>query len=429
MTTEAFCRHSHISGSEKSFEPCHWGFDAANWAKYIRLHHLAENNQESIDRFYSFIKAHHSQQHHQQQLQSEDTLEDNLEVLAKQSMISAPLSALAVQLLAAQHAQQQQQQQHFHGSASTSSGINNNHGVVSAPSSLPTSSFIPPPLPSTSTLSTTSGIGGSAQQHQQSPAISNNTNPLSHLLPLLQLQQSLGSNAPQQQQQVLAQLQALFNNNQQQQQQPQAASSNPGAALLAAFQQQQQQKQFELTLNSLRNAGRLPDHLMDESDIPRKRAHTISEMPSSSSSMAAVRPKQDDFSLSSIGFGMLQSDQQLIAILSELTENETYRRVTDLINLSIAQRVQPIADDNSRLRKENQKLQEELQAKNDLLARIAAAGIQQQQQQQQRHFSSTPSSMIPGSSTSHLHQNLHHLQQQQPPQIAEQDSDIEIDEQ
>lgn len=117
-------------------------------------------------------------------------------------------------------------------------------------------------------------------------------------------------------------------------------------------------------------------------------------------------------------------DQQLMSILNQLTDGETYRRVTDLINLSLAQRVQPIADDNSRLRKENQKLQEELQLKNDVLARIAAAGLQQQPR---NHFPSTALSMIPGSSSSHLHNNLHH--QQHPPQIAEQDSDIEIDEQ
>jgi hypothetical protein len=409
MTTEAFCRHSHIISSSSSEQPlCHWGFDAANWSKYIRLHQLAENDQESSDRFYSLLKNCSLEQQ-----QQEDTIEDNLEVYAKKSMISAPFSALAAQLLAQQQ-QFQAQQQH----ASTSSSVAG-YGGVPQSSSLPTSSFIPPPSSVASSLAQSSTVGSSAssstvpqQSHginlqQSSPvaaAAVPNLNQLSQLLPLLQQQQS---------QQILAQIQTLMSQQQQQQQQ------TPLNAILAYVQQhQQQQQQFQTTLNALRNGATAAVNSTDESDIPRKRAHTISD-PSS-----IIRAKSDDFSLSSISFGMLSSDQQLMSIISQVIEGEGYRRVTELINLSIAQRVQPIADDNSRLRKELQKAQDELKVKNDILARIAAAGLHHQQSNNFPTIT-TPSALIPGSSSSSHHHNLHH--QQHPLQIVEQDSDIEID--
>jgi hypothetical protein len=418
MTTESFCRHSHISPSETTVSLCHWGFDAANWSKYIRLHQLVESDQESANRFYSLIKSSNNFE------QQEDTLEDNLEVYAKkQPMISAPLSALAAlaQL-------QNQQQQQFQASQQPSSsaivaapvvGVHGNNGVVSAPSSLPTSSFIPPPSLAQQQSSTASGSSINIPQTNgilpsslptASAAAPTNPSSLSQLL---------------QQQQLLGQLQNILTPNQQQQ-------TSPNNLLLAMLQQaqiqhqQQQQQQYQTAINALRNVGGVTtnsNQMNDDSEIPRKRAHTISD-PSS----ATIRTKPDDFSLSSISFGMLQSDQQLLSVLSQVTEGDTLRRVAELVNVSITQRVQPIVEDNARLRKELQQAQDEIKNKNDILAKLAVAHVQHLQLQQQQHRNNqfptitTPSSLIPGSSTSSLYRN-----QQHPPQIAEQDSDIEID--
>ncbi|KAE9554469.1 hypothetical protein FO519_002343 [Halicephalobus sp. NKZ332] len=315
MTPEIFCRHSHAVREHD--QVCHWGFDAVNWKNYIRVHDFVEHEIEIQQRLRKFIQV-------DSKLVVENTLEEDVELAGKKSAMFNPLTAVAASLLAQQQ-------------VPTSAG--------------PSTSGVPP------IVSCVNNIPQSQAQPQ---------NGLLAMLQLQALQQAQvnNSNPPHQPQNILAQILAAAN--------PSAGPSGiqvPHSqnlnGLLAAIQQQQQ-------LQAIRNVVAAASTTLpsgDDSDIPRKRAHTVSD-PSSCRAAAIAAANKEESNGNGIGFGNLPADQQLVTMLSRLTTQENVGKISEMINNCISQRIQPISDDNNRLRREIAELRSELEAKKELVSRL-----------------------------------------------------------
>lgn len=323
MTTESFCRHSH---NKKEHDPiCHWGFDAVNWRNYVRVHDLVDSELEVQRKFNSFI--------HIESKGRETTLEEDLEAVASKKgnpMFNLTLPALASLLQAQQ------------------------------PTAGPSTSGIP------------QGLG----------------NPQNNLMALLQLQALANGNntsagtssttntTPSINQNLLSHLQSQIT--------PQSMPTNstlPLAQNLGLLSLQQQQ------LNVLRNviqaSGNGPN--MDDSGIPRKRAHTLADPSNYRNAANAIVNKENP--TNNMAFGTLPSDQQLVTLLSQLTTHDNVVKITELITNSITQRVKPVVDENERLVKERDALRHELEVKKELVARLML---------RQQHFQvSLPQSTAP----------------------------------
>lgn len=57
-------------------------------------------------------------------------------------------------------------------------------------------------------------------------------------------------------------------------------------------------------------------------------------------------------------------------MLSRLTTQENVGKISEMINNCISQRIQPIADDNNRLKREIAELRSDLEAKKELVSRL-----------------------------------------------------------
>uniref|UniRef100_A0AC34RDC6 C-SKI SMAD4-binding domain-containing protein n=1 Tax=Panagrolaimus sp. JU765 TaxID=591449 RepID=A0AC34RDC6_9BILA len=314
MNPESFCRHSHSNQENNQF--CHWGFDAVNWKNYIRLHDLAENNIEAQQRFKNFIQADSSR------LFEQNTLEDDIELAVKKGspMFNFPIPALAALQAAA-------------ASAPNSAGPSTSNG----------------PTAGVNSLAATQNL--LAMMHMQNLAANSNS-----------------STVPMTPPNLLAQLQAIS---------AQAvAPSNLGIQLpptqnltsfLTALQQQQQ-------VQNLRNlvAAAASNTLSsgDDSDIPRKRAHTVSD-PSSCRSAVLAAQNKEELPLSTISFGNLPTDQQLVSLLARLTTQDNVAKISEMINGCITHRVQPVVDENARLKKELAEMKAKLEAKDQLVSKLS----------------------------------------------------------
>lgn len=214
MTTESFCRHSHIRTEENNI--CHWGFDAVNWRNYIRVHDLLDSEIEIQHKFTNFIRI---------ESQGRDTtLEDDLEAVATKKgnpMFNLTIPALASLL---------QAQQPTSGPSTS--------GVPSASSNAQNNLL---------TLLQLQALNANSSSSNNSNA--NPTSVVNQSL-LTQLQSQVG------QQNVPANSSL-----------PQSLGQNFGLLSL-----QQQQQQLNVIRNILQNSTN-----SDESGIPRKRAHTLAD--------------------------------------------------------------------------------------------------------------------------------------------------------
>ena len=257
MTPEIFCRHSHAV--REYDQVCHWGFDAVNWKNYIRLHDLVEKDTEVQQRLRKFIQI------DSKLLLDQNTLEDDIEAAAKKAGMFNPLTAVAASLLA---------QQQVSTSGPSTSGV---PPMVSCVNNIPQTQ--PQPQPNLLTM-----LQLQALQQAQVNNHNHNTNP------------------PPAPQNILAQIlsaSAAPNHNPgpSGMQMPQSQNLNN---LLAAIQQQQQ-------LQAIRNVVAAASTTLpsgDDSDIPRKRAHTVSD-PSNCRAAAVAAAAKEENSQNGIGFGHL----------------------------------------------------------------------------------------------------------------------------
>ena len=271
MTPEIFCRHSHAV--REYDQVCHWGFDAVNWKNYIRLHDLVENDSEVQQRLRKFVQI------DSKLALDQNTLEDDIEVLAKKAGMFNPLTAVAASLLA---------QQQVSTSGPSTSGV---PPMVSCVNNIPQTQ--PQPQPNLLTMLQLQAL----QQAQV-----NNPNPPP--APQNLLAQILSANAA-----------ANHNPGPSGIQMPQSQNLN---SLLAAIQQQQQ-------LQAIRNVVAAASTTLpsgDDSDIPRKRAHTVSD-PSNCRAAAVAAAAKEENSHNGMGFGHLPAGKYFQSF-NELGMNERF---------------------------------------------------------------------------------------------------------
>uniref|UniRef100_A0A7E4ZZR4 C-SKI_SMAD_bind domain-containing protein n=1 Tax=Panagrellus redivivus TaxID=6233 RepID=A0A7E4ZZR4_PANRE len=315
MSPLAFVRHSHNTSIPPALN---WGAETTNWKDYIALHETAERDDYQIAQFDIFIRR-VSDESQEEAVSPDQLIAKKASVLPLGALPVPPMfpanqfGAIAAQLLA-QHQSQQQ-----------------NHAPPMSENSIPN---IAAALASMPQVSQPSNIMALAQQLQQQNL----------LAALVQQQQQHPQNVNGIN--VLNVLNHLRN---------QAALANAGAAGPSVPQQQQHAP-------------------LEDGETPRKRANTVSDP--TMRLLTQPQPQQqqrgNEFPLTGISFGALPEDRELLTMLQQLTTVENVAFITDRINAAIVRRMQPIVADNAHLRGQLEETRAELQAKNDMIARLSA---------------------------------------------------------